>query len=35
LQDGQVKLDPAAFAATGPIQLRRVTYRGRELTPDD
>ena len=35
MQDGQVKLDPAAFAATGPIQLRRVTYRGRELTPDD
>lgn len=31
MQNGQMRLDKTALTATGPIQLRRVLYRGREL----
>ncbi len=35
MQTGQMRLDKTSFTATGPIQLRRVLYRGKELKPDD
>ena len=31
IQTGQMRLDKASLTATGPIQLRRVIYRGKEL----
>ncbi|HEX4889218.1 MAG TPA: glycosyl transferase family 36 [Alphaproteobacteria bacterium] len=35
MQTGQMRLGKHAFDATGPIQLRRVFYRGKELTPEN
>ncbi len=35
MQTGQMRLDKHALEATGPIQLRRVIHRGKELKPDN
>jgi cyclic beta-1,2-glucan synthetase len=34
MQTGQMRLGKEALSTTGPIQLRRVIYRGRELEPE-
>ena len=33
MQDGNIRLGKEAFSATGPIQLRKVVYRGKKLEP--
>ena len=35
MQAGQMRLGKHALDTTGPIQLRRVFYRGKELTPEN